>query len=109
VSGSSASQTGGGRSVLPPLIHGRVRLLVLSALVAAESPLPFTELRKRWRLTDGTLSVHLSRLEQAGMISLEKRFVNKRPQTLVAMTAEGRRRFAAYVKDLKGIVPGLEA
>lgn len=105
--GSSPPVTGGGAAPLSPLIHGRVRLLLLSHLVAAGMPVPFTELRSRWNLTDGTLSVHLSRLEQGGLISLEKRFVNKRPQTLVHLTDEGRRRFAIYVQELQEIVPGL--
>ena len=108
MSGSSLSATGGGHAPLSPLIHGRVRLLVLSYLVAATAPVPFTELRAHWGLTDGTLSVHLSRLQQGGMISLEKRFVNKRPQTLVHLTDEGQRRFTAYVQQLKEIVPGLD-
>jgi len=84
-----------------------VRLLILSQLLTAPGPLAFTELRAGLGLTDGTLSVHLTRLEQGGMVSIEKRFVAKRPRTLVRVTAAGRRRFQQYVQELKEIVPGL--
>jgi DNA-binding transcriptional ArsR family regulator len=97
----------GGGTPLSPLIHGRVRLLVLSHLVATDRPAVFTELRSLLGLTDGTLSVHLSRLEEGGLITLEKRFVGKRPQTTVALTDRGRREFAGYVQELREIVPGL--
>jgi len=98
---------GGGQVPLAPLIHGRVRLMVLSLITTEQRPVPFTEIRAQLGLTDGSLSVHLSRLAEGGLISLEKRFVGKRPQTLVAVTPEGRRRFAKYVQELRDIVPGL--
>ena len=98
-----------GATPLSPLIHGRVRLLILSDLLSSPEPATFTQLRKRLQLTDGTLSVHLSRLAKGGMVKVEKRFVGKRPQTLVRITAAGRRRFAAYVKELRAIVPGLRS
>jgi len=91
---------------LPSLIHGKARLLILAHLLR-QGPTPFTELRAAVGMTDGTLSVHLARLEAGGVITIEKRFVGKRPQTVAAVTAEGRRRFAAYVEELKRIVPGL--
>lgn len=103
---SSASPTGRG-APLPPLIHGRVRLLLLSYLMKAERPAAFTELRDVLGLTDGTLSVHLSRLEEGGMVTVRKRFAGRRPQTLVSMTEAGRRRFRDYADQLKRIVPGL--
>lgn len=105
-SADSGPPPGGGHP-LSPLIHGRVRLLILSHLAATDRPAVFTELRSLLGLTDGTLSVHLSRLEEGGLIALEKRFVGKRPQTSVRLTARGRREFAAYVEELRSIVPGL--
>ncbi len=98
----------GGVTPLSPLIHGRVRLLVLSFLLKAQTPVTFTELRSMLGLTDGTLSVHLSKLVEGGVLRLDKRFVGKRPQTRVSVTAAGRRAFEGYVGELREIVPGLE-
>ena len=108
-SASGSSGGSGGAVPLSPLIHGRVRLLVLSTLLRAEAPLTFTELRALLGLTDGTLSVHLSKLVDGGLVSLDRRFVGKRPQTRASVTAAGRRAFSAYVAQLREIVPGLEA
>ncbi len=96
-----------GQALLLPLIHGRVRLLVLSFLLRKNKAVPFTALRDELRLTDGTLSVHLSKLEQGKLVKQEKSFVGKRPLTTVKVTAKGRRLFVQYVEDLRSIVPGL--
>ena len=98
----------GGRAPLLPLIHGRVRLLILSALLRADRALPFTTLRKELDLTDGTLSVHLTRLEEGKLVRIRKTFEGKRPLTLVQISATGKRRFEQYIADLKSIVPGLQ-
>lgn len=98
---------GPGRDPLPPLIHGRVRLLLLSRLVAVPAAHAFTDLRRELDLTDGVLSVNLAKLEAAGLVRSEKAFVGRRPQTLVRITDEGRTRFAEYVQELRRIVPGL--
>jgi DNA-binding MarR family transcriptional regulator len=82
-------------------------LLLLSFLLRQRQATSFTDLRRELALTDGTLSVHLSKLETGGLVSVEKRIVGKRPQTLVDVTAEGRRQFKRYVAELKTIVPGL--
>jgi len=99
----------GGRLPLPPLIHGRVRLLILSFLVRATRPVSFTETREALGLTDGSLSANLSKLEDGGLVEIAKGFAGRRPRTAIRLTAEGRRRFALYVADLKEIVPGLAA
>lgn len=103
---SSGSGRGASAS-LPSLIHGRPRLLVLSVLMGFPGGRTFTELRDGVGLTDGTLSVHLGKLEAGGMVSITKEFVGRKPRTLVRMTAEGRQRFEAYVAELKQVVPGL--
>lgn len=97
-----------GRSPLLPLIHGRVRLLILSVLLRADRALPFTAIRKELQLTDGTLSVHLAKLEEGKLVSIRKTFEGKRPQTLVRLTSRGKKLFADYVQDLRDIVPGLD-
>lgn len=97
-----------GRDSLPPLIHGRVRLLVLSRLVAVPAAHSFTDLRRDLGLTDGVLSVNLAKLEAGGLVRLEKAFVGRRPQTLIRLTDSGAAAFRAYVRDLRAIVPGLD-
>ena len=96
----------GGALPLSPLIHGRVRLLILCHILNQGSS-TFTELRAALGLTDGTLSVHLAKLAAGKIVRLQKRFVNRRPQTTIRMTAAGRRQFQQYVEDLRGLVPGL--
>ncbi len=98
----------GGRQPLAPLIHGRVRLLIMSHLVGAARPLNFTAIRSGLGLTDGTLSANLSKLEAGGLVEIVKGYAGRRPQTVVRVTPEGRRQFRLYVEDLKAIVPGLE-
>jgi DNA-binding HxlR family transcriptional regulator len=92
---------------LSPLIHGRARLLILCYLIPRAGGAPFTEIKASVGLSDGTLSVHLAELERGGVIELTKSFVGKRPQTLARVTAEGRRRFEDYVRELRDLVPGL--
>jgi len=95
------------RPLLSPLIHGRVRLLVLSHLVRVRRAHAFTDLRDALNLTDGTLSVHLTRLEEGGVVTIEKTFEGKKPRTLVRVTPEGRKLFRQYLDDLREVVPGL--
>jgi DNA-binding transcriptional ArsR family regulator len=92
---------------LSPLIHGRARLLILSFLMPRSAGATFTEIKAEVGLTDGTLSVHLSELAKGGLVEVTKRFVGKRPQTVVTVTGEGARRFRVYVEELKRIVPGI--
>jgi DNA-binding MarR family transcriptional regulator len=103
--GAGAGETG--QALLLPLIHGRVRLMVLSFLLRGKKAVPFTALRDELRLTDGTLSVHLSKLEQGELVLQEKTFVGKRPLTMVKVTPKGKRLFQKYVSDLRKVVPGL--
>jgi len=108
VASDNNSETGPrGRSPLLPLIHGRVRLLILSALLRADIPVSFTDLRKMVELTDGTLSVHLGKREEGKLVKIRKTFVGKRPQTTIQPTARGRRSFRQYIQDLQDIIPGL--
>ncbi len=67
----------------------------------------FTELKHGLDLTDGTLSVHLGKLESGGLVQVQKEFVGKKPQTLVRMSAAGREQFKTYVAELRTLVPGL--
>lgn len=97
-----------GRVPLSPLIHGRVRLMILSLLLRSRQACAFTVLRNELALTDGSLSVHISKLEAGELVAVEKTFEGKRPLTLVKVTPKGRRQFRRYVSDLKSIVPGID-
>ncbi len=102
----SPENTGGG-APLSPLIHGRARLLILSHLIRVGAT-PFTELRVRLGMTDGSLSVHLSKLEEGGVVEIVKEFVGKRPRTMIRISRRGRSLFNRYVQELRDIVPGLD-
>ena len=81
---------------LDEVIHGRVRLGVLACLAAADRA-EFNELKARLRTTDGTLSVHLRKLEEAGYIAVEKGYNGRKPVTRLSMTEQGRKAFQAYL------------
>ena len=82
-------------------------MLILSFLLRARKAHAFTSLRNGLGLTDGTLSVHLSKLEEGGLVSIEKTFEGRKPLTLVRITPLGRQLFKQYVADLRRIVPDL--
>lgn len=91
---------------LDPVIHQPTRLRIMAALVGLDEgdKADFGFLRDLLGLTDGNLSVHLQRLEEAGYVRIEKTFVGRRPKTWVWATAEGRAAFAAYVDALENIL-----
>jgi DNA-binding MarR family transcriptional regulator len=74
---------------LDRLVHEPARLAILTALSACASA-DYTFLQRLTGLTGGNLSSHITKLEEAGLIELEKRFVDKRPNTQVKITAQGR-------------------
>ena len=92
-----------GVSRLNAVIHERARLGIMSAL-AARTAMTFSELKALLDLTDGNLSVHLRILEQAGYVAIEKRFVDRKPQTTVKVSKKGRLAFEHYVEVLEEIV-----
>lgn len=88
---------------LDPIIHGKVRLAILSILVGAEEA-EFTYLRDAVGTTDGNLSVHLSKLEKARYVVVRKQFLDRKPNTTYRMTDKGRKAFADYVKAVKALL-----
>ena len=85
------------------LIHEPSRSVILAILAAVESA-DFLYLQRETGLTKGNLSVHLSKLEQAGYVNIEKTYRGKIPLTLCRMTGKGRNAFDAYRKKLKQFV-----
>ena len=88
---------------LDRLIHDRVRLGILSAL-AASATLSFAELKSTLDLTDGNLSVHARKLEEAGYVQCRKSFSGRTPRTEYAMTTTGRKAFEKYLDHMDAIV-----
>ena len=90
-------------SRLNAVIHERARLGIMSVL-AARPALTFSELKALLDMTDGNLSVHLRILEKAGFVEIEKKFVDRKPQTSVKISRKGRIAFEHYVQVLEEIV-----
>jgi DNA-binding PadR family transcriptional regulator len=92
---------------LDPLIHERLRLGILSALVVQES-LTFTELRDLLKTTDGNLSVQARRLEEAGYVICEKKFEGRKPKSTYHLSPEGRSALEEYLEILSSFLPDLK-
>ena len=91
---------------LDPLIHERLRLGILSALVVQES-LSFTELRDLLETTDGNLSVQARRLETAGYVVCNKKFEGRKPKSTYRLSPEGRAALEEYLETLSSLLPDL--
>jgi DNA-binding MarR family transcriptional regulator len=89
---------------LDRVLHEKARLGILASLVTHPDGWRFGELRALCNLTDGNLSRHLEVLREAGLVEIWKGFEHRRPQTLVRLTPEGRRRFIAYLEELEHVL-----
>ncbi len=85
------------------VIHGRVRLSVMAYLSGAGSA-DFTLLRKKVGVTDGNLSVHIRKLEEAGYLRVEKKFSDRRPLTVCHLTKKGRESWIAYIARMEALM-----
>ena len=88
---------------LDRLIHERMRLGIVSALAANES-LTFNELKGLLQTTDGNLSVHARKLEEAAYISCTKSFEGRVPKTVYALTVAGRKAFERYLDHMEALI-----
>jgi len=84
---------------LDEVIHARIRLGIMAALVSTLS-MDFGRLKKQLETTDGNLSVHLKKLEDAGYIHVKKSFVDNKPCSTYSVTGEGREAFGKYVEQI---------
>ncbi len=93
---------------LDNLIHQPLRLQIMASLVAlgTDEQVEFTYLRNLLKATDGNLGAHLTKLEEAGYIRIEKTFVVRKPRTFVSATGKGRDAFAGHVAALQEILQG---
>jgi len=88
------------------VIHAPARLMVLTYLYVVESA-DFIFLMRLTGLTWGNLSTHLTRLEEAGYVTIEKEFKGKKPHTVIHLTDQGRAAFREYKKSMKQVLDDL--
>lgn len=89
------------------VIHGRVRLGIMAYLSGAGSA-DFNGLKAKLQATDGNLSAHLRKLEDAGFVGIDKSFVDRKPLTRVSITDAGRKAFRGYLDAMARLVEGRE-
>ena len=85
------------------IIHDRLRLAIVSALAVSEK-LTFTELKQLLDATDGNLSVHARKLEEAGYITVSKFFEGRVPKTEYRLTAKGKQALDAYLAHMEALI-----
>lgn len=88
---------------LDEIIHSRIRLAVMAVLISVDKA-DFNFIKKKVNTTDGNLSVHLKKLEDAGYIEVFKEFVGKKPQTSCELTDKGKKAFSLYVEKLEKLI-----
>ena len=88
---------------LDPVIHERVRLGIISAL-AVNDALSFNDLKTLLEITDGNLSVHARKLEDAGYVRCTKSFVGRQPRTEFKLTPSGRRALEIYLEQMESVI-----
>lgn len=91
---------------IDPLIHASARLMILTYLYVVDSA-DFVFLKNMTGLTWGNLSTHLSKLEDAEYVEIEKTFKGKKPHTMVQMTEKGRSAFQVYKERMKQVLDTL--
>jgi DNA-binding MarR family transcriptional regulator len=91
---------------LDNIIHQPVRLQIMTSLIALDAgeQVDFVHLRKILTLTDGNLGAHLTRLEDAGYVKIEKTFIARKPRTFINATGKGRDAYNEHIAALKQII-----
>ena len=103
VTGTDTDSQSGGTLALDRLIHERLRLGIVSAL-AVNASLTFNELKRLMQTTDGNLSVHARKLEDAGYVTCRKSFEGRVPRTEYRITAAGRRALEHYLDHMEALI-----
>jgi DNA-binding transcriptional ArsR family regulator len=102
---SRAAETVSGE--LEKVIHERMRLGIISAL-AANAKLSFTELKNLLATSDGNISVHARKLEEAGYVTCEKSFKGRMPLTEYAITKDGRKALTRYLDHMEALITAMK-
>ena len=92
---------------LDKVIHERMRLGIISAL-AANKKLSFTDLKNLLNTTDGNISVHARKLEEAGYVTCEKSFKGRMPLTEYAITKEGKKALERYLNHMEALINAMK-
>ena len=88
---------------LDTAVHGPIRLGAMTAL-QIDGKLDFTALKKRLQVTDGSLGIHLQKLEEIKYIKSKKAFVGRRPKTTYRLTATGRKALIKYLESMQKLL-----
>jgi DNA-binding HxlR family transcriptional regulator len=104
--GPAAAAPAAGTQNLDRLVHERLRLGILSAL-AVNQALTFNDLKRLLETTDGNLSVHARKLEEAGYVSCVKAFAGRVPRTEYRLTAAGRRALDRYIDHMEALIQAM--
>ena len=91
---------------LDSIIHSRVRLGIMTVLITGDE-VEFKFLKEKLKLSDGNLSVNMSKLEDAGFVETKKFFFKKKPKTVYKITKKGRKAFKQYIENLEKIIEKL--
>jgi DNA-binding transcriptional ArsR family regulator len=91
-------------TAIDEMLQSRARLAIVAFLAGADEA-EFVAVRDATNTTDGNASVHLRKLEDAGYVTVRKRFVNRKPQSMYALTERGRRALLRYVAHLESLIP----
>ena len=93
---------------LDSAVHGPIRLGIMTAL-QVDGSLDFTTLRRRLDTVDGSLNLHLGKLEECAYITSKKAFVGLRPKTTYKITAAGRKALTNYLQSMKSLIDYVES
>ncbi|MCB1649160.1 MAG: transcriptional regulator [Pseudomonadales bacterium] len=104
---SALTSTTGARGEFDRLIHERSRLAIVSAL-AVNKTLSFNDLKSVLAISDGNLSSHARKLEDAGYILCEKRFENRLPNTCYSLTGTGRKALKHYISHMESLIAAVK-
>ena len=88
---------------LDDIIHSRIRLAIMSVLITVDQA-DFNFLKSKVKATDGNLSVHLKKLEEAEYITVRKEFVGKKPLTTCSLSEKGKVAFEKYIERLENLI-----
>jgi DNA-binding MarR family transcriptional regulator len=84
---------------LDDIIHSRIRLAIIAVLISVDDA-EFNFLKEKVNTTDGNLSVHIRKLEEAGYVTVKKDFVDRKPKTVYTLSSKGKKAFEVYVDRL---------
>ncbi len=88
---------------LDEIIHSRIRLAIMSVLISTDEA-DFNFIKEKINATDGNLSVHLKKLEDAEYLSVKKEFLDKKPHSIYKLTKKGKTAFEKYIEQLEKLI-----